>query len=107
MSKLIINKNYISKINIKFMYYYLKSIKEHIETVYEKGSCNKSLDQKNFNRMKIPVPPIEEQNKIIQNIIEIEDTSKDILKGLEGNKKMRPNLIFWKKVNSERRQKID
>ena len=61
--------------------------------MYEKGSCNKSLDQKNFNRMKIPIPPLEEQNKIIQNIIEIEDTSKDILKGLEGNKKMRKMYI--------------
>jgi len=43
--------------------------------------------------MKIPIPPLEEQNKIIQNIIEIEDTSKDILKGLEGNKKMRRMYI--------------
>jgi type I restriction-modification system DNA methylase subunit/restriction endonuclease S subunit len=89
MSKLIINDKYKNKVSIKYIYYYLNSIKEHIETVYEKGSCNKSLDQKNFNRMKIPIPPLDEQSKIIQNIIEIEDTSKDILKGIEGNKKMR------------------
>ncbi len=89
MSRLVINEKYKNKVSIKYIYYYLNSIKEHIETVYEKGSCNKSLDQKNFNRMKIPIPPLDEQSKIIQNIIEIEDTSKDILKGIEGNKKMR------------------
>jgi len=60
-----INNNYLNKINKKYIYYYLNSIKEHIETVYEKGSCNKSLDQKNFNRMKIPIPTLEEQEKII------------------------------------------
>lgn len=89
MSRLVINDKYKNKVSIKYIYYYLNSIKEHIETVYEKGACNKSLDQKNFNRMKIPIPPLDEQSKIIQNIIEIEDTSKDILKGIEGNKKMR------------------
>ena len=89
MSRLVINEKYKNIVSIKYIYYYLNSIKEHIETVYEKGSCNKSLDQKNFNRMKIPIPPLDEQSKIIQNIIEIEDTSKDILKGIEGNKKMR------------------
>ena len=64
LCRLVINKNYINKINIKFMYYYLKSLQTHIETTYEKGACNKSLDQKNFNRMKIPIPPLEEQIKI-------------------------------------------
>jgi restriction endonuclease S subunit len=71
------------------VYYYLKSIKEHIETTYEKGACNKSLDQKNFNRMKIPIPSIEEQNKIIKNIMELEESRKDILKAIESNNKMR------------------
>jgi type I restriction-modification system DNA methylase subunit/restriction endonuclease S subunit len=87
--RLLLNNKYESKINLKFYYYYLNSIMFWIEKTYEKGSCNQSLDEKNFNRMKIPIPPLDEQSKIIQNIIEIEDTSKDILKGIEGNKKMR------------------
>jgi len=66
MSRLVINDKYKNKVSIKYIYYYLNSIKEHIETVYEKGSCNKSLDQKNFNRMKIPIPPLDEQSKIIE-----------------------------------------
>ena len=85
MSRLIINKNYINKINIKFMYYYLNSIKEHIETTYEKGACNKSLDQKNFNRLKIPIPSLEEQSKIIQNITALENSIKNLKIAIEEN----------------------
>ena len=66
LCRLVINDKYKNKVSIKYIYYYLNSIKEHIETVYEKGACNKSLDQKNFNRMKIPIPPLDEQSKIIE-----------------------------------------
>ena len=89
MSKLIINEKYNDKINLKYMYYYLISIKEHIENTYEKGPCNKSLDQKNFNRMKIPIPVLEEQEQIIQNIMKLEESRKDLLKGIESNHNMR------------------
>ena len=64
---------YENKINKKYIYNYLKSIQTHIEKTYEKGACNKSLDVKNFNRMKIPLPPIESQNEIILEINEVEE----------------------------------
>ena len=63
-----LKENYKDKINIKFYYYYLKSIKEHIEKTYQKGACNKSLDKDNFNRMKIPVPKIEIQNEFVNKL---------------------------------------
>lgn len=89
MSRLIINEKYNDKINLKYMYYYLISIKEHIENTYEKGSCNRSLDQKNFNRMRIPIPILEEQTKIMNNIIDIENDKKIFEKAIEANKKQR------------------
>ena len=46
------------------------------EDVYQKGSCNLSLDQKNFNRMKIQIPSIEQQNKCIEKINEMEEIIK-------------------------------
>ena len=76
MSKLIINDIYKTKINLKYVYYFLTSIKQHIETTYEKGSCNKSLDIKNFNRMKIQIPSITQQNKCIEKINEMEEIIK-------------------------------
>ena len=76
MSRLIFDDKYKNKINIKYTYHFLNSIKKHIETVYEKGSCNKSLDLKNFNRMKIQIPSIKQQNKCIEKINEMEEIIK-------------------------------
>jgi type I restriction-modification system DNA methylase subunit len=69
MSLLKINKEHI---NNKFIYYYLTYLKLHIEKNYQKGSCNLSLDIKNFNRMKIPILQIELQNKIVNDLEIIE-----------------------------------
>lgn len=76
VSRLIIIDKYKSRINIKYIFYYLKSIKNHIEDIYLKGSCHQSLDQKNFNRMKIPIPSLEIQNKLITKL----DSSNDKVK---------------------------
>jgi len=76
MSRLIFDDKYKNKINIKYIYHFLNSIKKHIEIVYEKGSCNKSLDLKNFNRMKIQIPSIKQQNKCIEKINEMEEIIK-------------------------------
>jgi restriction endonuclease S subunit len=61
-----------TNINLKYMYYYLKSIQSHIENNYSKGSCNQSLDVKNFNRMEIPLLPINIQNYIINTVNDLE-----------------------------------
>jgi restriction endonuclease S subunit len=71
-----VNDIYKTRINIKYIYYFLNSINDHIKKVYDKGSCNKSLDQKNFNRMKIQIPSIKQQNKCIEKINEMEEIIK-------------------------------
>ena len=76
MALMILNDKFKNKINKKYMYYFLKSLQEHIEEIYQKGSCNLSLDQKNFNRMKIPIPPLEIQNKLTKKL----DSSNDKVK---------------------------
>ena len=89
LSKIYIDDKYKKKINTKYIYYFLKSIKKHIEYTYEKGACNKSLDQKNFNRMKIPIPTLDDQCKIIINIGILENDKKALIKGIESNNNMR------------------
>jgi restriction endonuclease S subunit/type I restriction-modification system DNA methylase subunit len=54
--------------NIKYFYYYLKFNQFFIENNYQKGACNKTLDFELFNNMQIPVPPIEIQNKIVEEL---------------------------------------
>ena len=66
MSRLIINDTYINKVNMKYIYYYLLNNKEHIENNLQTGTAHKSLDIYNFNRMKLPIPSLEEQNKLVK-----------------------------------------
>jgi len=87
--KLTIKSDFLDKINVKFIYYFLKTIEKYIENTYFRGALQESLDQKNFNRMKIPIPSLADQEKIINNIIELEEGKKDIIKGLESNYRMR------------------
>jgi restriction endonuclease S subunit len=92
MSILKINDTYKSKINMKYIYYYLKSIEKYIENTYFKGCLQESLDVKNFNRMKIPIPPIEAQNEIVAEINEVESIAErwkrdiEYLKNKKGNR---------------------
>jgi type I restriction-modification system DNA methylase subunit len=73
MSLMNLKDEYKDKINKKYIYYFLKSLQEHIEKTYQKGACNLSLDIKNFNRMKIQIPVITQQNKCIDKINEMEE----------------------------------
>ena len=83
---------YTNKINLKYIKYLLQNLCTHIKENYYKGSCNLSLDVKNFNRMNIPIPPIEAQNEIINEINEIETIAKrwqndiEYLKNKKGNR---------------------
>lgn len=85
VSRLIINTNYKLKINMKYIYYYLKSNKNHIESIYLRGSSHQSIDINNLNRLKIPIPSIEEQSKIIQNITALENSTKNLKIAIEAN----------------------
>ena len=97
MSLCLIKEKYINKVNNKFIYYFLKSINEYIENTYEKGACNKSLDSKNFTRLKVPLPKIEEQNIIINKL----NTQKYVLDIMDTiNKNIFDNNIPVDKLNN-------
>ena len=65
MSKIIpLNENII----LKYYYYYLNNIKEEIEIKCEKGVANKTLNEENFNKFKIPIPSIELQKEIVHKL---------------------------------------
>jgi restriction endonuclease S subunit len=71
MSLCKIKNNFIDKINIEYIYYYLLDKKEYIEEKYQKGLANKSLDVENFNKMKIYIPSLELQEQFIKDIEEL------------------------------------
>ena len=63
-----INNKYENKINIKFIFYFLKQIHDHLTNSYLKGSSNLSLDIRNFNRIKIPIPSLDIQINILNRL---------------------------------------
>jgi type I restriction-modification system DNA methylase subunit len=73
-----IKNNYNDKINIKYIYYYLLEKQIYIEENYQLGCANKSLDVEEFNLMKISIPPIEIQNKKVEEIDRLEASIETI-----------------------------
>jgi len=74
MSLCKIKDNYKDKINIKYIYHYLSNKQEYIENNYQLGCANKKLDIEEFNLMKIPILPIEIQNKKVEEIDKLEQS---------------------------------
>ena len=62
----------------KYIYYYLLNNLNIIEK-YFKGSLQKSIDDEDFNSIKIPIPSLEVQNKIVEYL----DNKNKIIKDLE------------------------
>ncbi len=61
-----------NKISYKYLYYGLNHIKEMIQNMCEKGSCNKTMHLERFLDLQIVVPPIDVQQDIIRRITLIE-----------------------------------
>ena len=77
MSLCKLNEIYVEKVNIKYIYYYLKRKQEYIENNYQKGCANKSLDIENFNLMKIPIPHKEKQELYVEYLDNINEITND------------------------------
>ena len=61
-----------NKISYKYLYYGLNHIKEMIQNMCEKGSCNKTMNVERFLDLHIVVPPVDVQQDIIRRIGVIE-----------------------------------
>ena len=106
LSRCIIDNKFIKKINLKFVYYYLKSLQTHFTKIYLKGSCNLSLDAKNFNRMKIPIPSLKDQEHILKNTMFLESDT-DICKTLRTNNELKRRMYMEAMIVGASRRKIN
>jgi hypothetical protein len=88
-----IKENYNNKINIKYIYYYLISIKDKLTKEYLKGAANLSLDVENFNLMKIPIPSFEQQKEIVEYLDIINKNTKSSNDKIEEIKKLNENYL--------------
>ncbi|KLT69616.1 restriction endonuclease subunit S [Flavobacterium sp. ABG] len=97
----------IDLVNPKYVYYYLKAIKELAENMAS-GTTFLELSTSKFKLIPFPLAPIEEQNKIVEKIEELfsqiknsEDNLLNSLKSLEKLKFSIGNKFFIKDDNSK------
>ena len=94
MSLCKIKKDFIDKINIKYIYYYLLDKKEYIEKTFIKGLANPTLDLEKFKLFKLPIPSIEIQNKIVEYLDMIYENNIKLNKEkIENIKKLNKNYL--------------
>ena len=78
-----------SVINKKYMYYYLKEKVNELKETCLKGACQPSLNFEVFNIVKIPIPPLSVQERIVLQLDNINETeiaqSKVVIEGLQSS----------------------
>ncbi|WP_423740263.1 restriction endonuclease subunit S [Flavobacterium columnare] len=89
-------------VNPKYVYYYLKTVKELTENMAS-GTTFLELSATKFKQVPFPLAPIEEQNRIVDKIEELLselEKSKDELNGiLKTIEKQRKNIINKSLIN--------
>jgi type I restriction enzyme, S subunit len=76
------------KLNNEYLYYFLKSAKHEAEKLAS-GTTFKEISGKNLGRLKIPIPPLPTQNRIVEKI---EELFSELDNGVENLKKARKQL---------------
>ena len=75
------------EINVKFYYYYFNNIKDIIFKTCRTSSARNKLDIIPFKNITIPLPPLDIQTRIVEQLDNIYEneiaTSKKLIKGLE------------------------
>ena len=98
-----------SNLNAKFLYYYLNYMKDLLIVPLMKGGANVSLTIDSLKRIKIPVPPLSEQQRIVDILDRFDALCNDITSGLpaeiEARRKQyeyyRDKLLTFKELKKE------
>ena len=69
-------------LNAKFLYYYLEYAKDYTLVPLMKGGANVSMHCSDIEKVKIPVPSIQEQERIISILDKFDTLTNDLSQGL-------------------------
>jgi len=93
-----LKEQFTNKINLKYIYNYLLHKKKYIESTYQCGLTNKTLDTYLFNFMLIPIPSLNKQTEIVKDIEDIDaiiNSKKILIKNLNYEE-----IIYYKYLNN-------
>lgn len=93
----------------KFLYYYLEYAKDYILVPLMKGGANVSMHCSDIEKVKIPVPSIQEQERIVSVLDRFDTLTNNLTEGLpaeiEKRKQQyeyyRDKLLTFKHINNE------
>jgi restriction endonuclease S subunit len=75
------------------MYYYLLTIQNQLLNI-AKGVAQLGINQENFYKIKIPIPSLEQQEKIINYCVNNNNLIKHLENEIEQNKKLAEKFIL-------------
>ncbi len=78
---LTLKKEYQNQFSIMFLFYYCFKLDEYCMNNLKKGNFS-SVDMTKFNQFKIPIPPIEEQERILKILDRFDTLCNDLTNGL-------------------------
>ena len=81
-------------VTTKFMYYYMALIKSELIAM-GKGGTQKNISQTVLNSLSVPVPPIEEQNRIVARI---EELFSELDNGVGTLRKTKQQLVVYRQA---------
>ena len=81
-----------NEITTKYIYYYLMNNIHKIEKGFI-GANHKNISKEYLSKIKIPIPSLERQKKIVDYFENNEDTINKLHKEIEGNKVLALNII--------------
>ena len=81
-------------VTTKFMFYYMALIKSELISM-GKGGTQKNISQTVLNSLRVPVPPIEEQNRIVARI---EELFSELDNGVETLRKTKQQLAVYRQA---------
>lgn len=76
-----IRKSLVKELSVKFIYYYLFIIDEWCKANINLSNFA-SVDMTKFNNLQIPIPPLEEQNRIVSILDRFDTITNDLTSGL-------------------------
>ena len=92
-----------NSVNIQFLKYFIETKKE-IYKINKQGSAIPHLNKKLFNEMLIPLPPLDEQQRIvdiIESLFAKLDKAKTLAQNVVNNYELRRSTILHKVFNGE------